>query len=154
VNEVELALATSDLDPSLLCLELTEGSLLDPDDEAGRRLSRFTDLGVKIAIDDFGTGYSSMSYLKRLPVHRIKVDRSFVIGLPDNREDVSITEAILTMADGLGLSVTAEGVDNAEQVAFLRKHGCGCFQGYYFARPMSGDDFAAFLEHAASGAVL
>lgn len=136
LDDVDLALATSDLPPHLLTLELTESSLIDPTDESSGRLQALRERGVSIAIDDFGTGYSSMSYLKRLPVDSLKIDRSFVVGLPHVREDVAIVEATIGMAHGLGLRVVAEGVDDPRQVDHLVELDCDHFQGYYFSRPL------------------
>ncbi|MFW5684481.1 MAG: EAL domain-containing protein, partial [Spirochaetota bacterium] len=109
------------------------------------RLRALERRGISISIDDFGTGYSSMSYLKRLPVSTLKIDRSFVIGLPANGEDVSIVQAIITMAHGLGLRIVAEGVDSDEQVEFLRERGCDCYQGYLFSRPLPAPAFEALV---------
>lgn len=144
-DDVELSLAASGLPPELLSLELTEGSFVDPDDQSADRLRDFRRHGIAISIDDFGTGYSSMSYLKRLPVDTLKIDRSFVIGLPSNEQDVSIVTAIMTMARGNGLSVVAEGVDSQEQTDFLSGLSCDYFQGYYFSRPVPAHEFKAML---------
>lgn len=141
IDDIGRALAASDLPAHLLTLELTERSFVDPTDESTARLQSIQDRGISISIDDFGTGYSSMSYLKRLPVDTIKIDRSFVIGLPENRGDVAIVQAIITMAHGLGLQVVAEGVDSADQVVFLRQLGCDFYQGYYFSRPIGAHEF-------------
>jgi len=144
LRDIETALSESGLPPELLDLELTEGSFVDTSDESIDRLREFRSRGIRLAIDDFGTGYSSLSYLKRLPVDTIKIDRSFVIGLPLNLKDVSIVQSVTTMAHGLGLSVVAEGVDSTEQVDFLAKLGCDSFQGYYYAKPMPPAQFEAF----------
>ncbi|MFW5788403.1 MAG: putative bifunctional diguanylate cyclase/phosphodiesterase [Spirochaetota bacterium] len=144
-DDVELSLAASGLPPELLSLELTEGSFVDPDDQSADRLRDFRRHGITISIDDFGTGYSSMSYLKRLPVDTLKIDRSFVIGLPSNEQDVSIVKAIMTMARGNGLSVVAEGVDSREQTDFLSGLSCDYFQGYHFSRPVPAEAFEAML---------
>ncbi|MFW6261342.1 MAG: putative bifunctional diguanylate cyclase/phosphodiesterase [Spirochaetota bacterium] len=144
-DDVELSLAASGLPPELLTLELTEGSFVDPGDQSADRLREFRRNGIRVSIDDFGTGYSSMSYLKRLPVDTLKIDRSFVIGLPANEQDVSIVRAIMTMARGNGLSVVAEGVDSREQTHFLSELSCDYFQGYYFSRPVPVETFRAML---------
>ena len=143
-DDVELALAASGLDPSLLELELTESSFIAPTETSTGILRSFQERGISISIDDFGTGYSSLSYLKHLPANTLKIDRSFVIGLPGVGEDVSIVRAVVTMAHGLGLNVVAEGVDDAAQVAFLNELGCDYFQGYYFSKPMPEEHFVQF----------
>jgi EAL domain-containing protein (putative c-di-GMP-specific phosphodiesterase class I) len=96
-------------------------------------------MGIGIAIDDFGTGYSSLAALRQLPITRLKIDRSFVSSLPDNEDDLAIAQMIVRMADSLQLQVTAEGVENAAQVACLRGMGCHELQGYFYARPLTAD---------------
>ena len=144
-DDVDLALAATDVQPGDLALEVTESSFLSPDDEGATRLREFQRKGLSISLDDFGTGYSSMSYLKQLPVNILKIDRAFVIGLPDDSGDAAICRATITMAHGLGLRVIAEGVDTPEQVAFLTELGCDFFQGYHFHRPLPADRFAEIV---------
>jgi len=98
-----------------------------------------------VSIDDFGTGYSSLSYLKRFPVDSLKVDRSFIRDVPQNTDDVAITQAIIAMAHSLGLKVIAEGVETEEQLDFLRKLKCDQVQGYIFSEPIPADEFAVLL---------
>ncbi len=145
MDDIDFALAASGLPADLLSIELTEGSFVDPTDESTDRLHELQRRGVSISIDDFGTGYSSMSYLKRLPVDTLKIDRSFVIGLPEDEEDVSIVQAIITMAHGLGLRIVAEGVDSDDQVGFLRERGCDCYQGYLYSRPVPAPAFESLV---------
>ena len=102
--------------------------------------------GLRLAIDDFGTGYSSMSCLQKLPFTRIKIDKSFIDGLPKNQDSVSVTRAILGLAKTFGLATTAEGVEHADQVLLLQQEGCDEIQGYYFAKPMTLEDFLEYCQ--------
>jgi PAS domain S-box-containing protein len=142
---IAAALRGSGLDPALLEVELTESMLMQGVDETLETLSKLKDMGVRLAIDDFGTGYSSLSYLKRFPLDALKIDRSFVKDLPRDTEDAAITKAIIAMAHSLKLEVVAEGVETAEQLAFLQQHGCDLVQGFLFSRPVSAADLGALL---------
>jgi len=102
-------------------------------------------MGVKLSIDDFGTGYSSLSYLKQFPIDRLKLDQSFVRGLPSNADDIAIASAVLGMAKALNLKVIAEGVENKEQMDFLFSRQCDEVQGYYFTKPLPAEEFAGFV---------
>jgi diguanylate cyclase (GGDEF)-like protein/PAS domain S-box-containing protein len=137
---IESALRENGVDGNLLEIELTESTAMQNADEAIVVLSKLKALGVRVAIDDFGTGHSSLSYLKRLPIDVLKIDRSFITGLPFNDHDVSITKAIITMAHNLGIKVVAEGVENEQQLIFLAENGCDEAQGFLFARPVSAHD--------------
>jgi EAL domain-containing protein (putative c-di-GMP-specific phosphodiesterase class I) len=139
------ALAKGGLAPGLLELELTEEAVMADTDATMLTLNAFRADGVRIALDDFGTGYSSLSYLKRMPLNALKVDRSFVTGLPGNADDRAIVRAILVMADSLGLAVTAEGVENFEQAQALKAMDCGSLQGFYFSRPVDAQGVPALL---------
>ncbi|SEJ15753.1 putative bifunctional diguanylate cyclase/phosphodiesterase [Paraburkholderia diazotrophica] len=142
IDHVGSSLERAGLDPSALELEITEGVLMSDTDTVMPLLSALARMGVRISVDDFGTGYSSLSYLKRFPLHCLKVDRSFVAGLPAHRDAVAITHAVVAMAHSLGMNVTAEGVETDEQAAFLRSIGCERQQGYLFGRPAAADEFA------------
>src|SRR5579864_8790017 len=133
---VRRALERTGLPPQYLELELTEGLLLSTEDMTLPLLQNLKRMGVKLAIDDFGTGYSSLSYLRQFPVNKLKIDRSFIKSVPANRDETAITTAIISMAKSLNLKVTAEGVENEEQMSFLRSHYCDEIQGYYFSRPL------------------
>ncbi|MCB1777931.1 MAG: EAL domain-containing protein, partial [Candidatus Competibacteraceae bacterium] len=109
-------------------------------------LRAFKVMGVRIAIDDFGTGYSSLSYLQRFPVNVLKIDRAFVMDLPENTSSAAIVDAIVTLAHGLDLEVVAEGIETLEQKAFLQARGCDEGQGYYFGRPMPLAEFRERLK--------
>ena len=129
-------LTETGLPADLLELEVTEGAVMADNPATMAILNAFRDCGVRFALDDFGTGYSSLSYLKRMPLSNLKVDRSFVSGLPDDSENRAIVRAILAMADSLGLSVTAEGVETLEQAQALKTMACSVLQGYYFSKPV------------------
>ncbi len=133
-------------------VELTESVLMTDPERANAVLQRLHRMGVKISIDDFGTGYSSLSYLKRFPADALKIDRSFVCGLPDDADDKAITQAVIAMAHALGLKVIAEGVESHEQLDMLRALGCDEAQGYLFGKPMPAAEIAARLECLATGA--
>ncbi|WP_231512464.1 bifunctional diguanylate cyclase/phosphodiesterase [Paucibacter sp. KBW04] len=143
VDTVALALRSSGLPPALLELELTEGILLGDAEEALHRLKALAALGVCMSIDDFGTGYSSLAYLKRFPIQRLKIDRSFIQGLPADASDVGIVNAIIQMGQALRLHVIAEGVETEAQRDFLARAGCDEFQGFLYAPAL---DAAAFEE--------
>ena len=133
VDKVAHALRASGLPPALLELELTESILLRDAEEALRRLESLAALGICMSIDDFGTGYSSLGYLKRFPIQRLKIDRSFIKGLPGDASDAGIVNAIIQMGRALNLHVIAEGVENEAQRDFLTRAGCDEFQGFLFA---------------------
>ena len=141
VDRVASVLAVSGLPAQLLELELTESILVHDADDALRRLQALSALGVQLSIDDFGTGYSSLSYLKRFPIGRLKIDRSFVQGLPNDARDAGIVRAILQMAAALGMKVIAEGVETEAQRAFLQDVGCDSFQGFLFAPALDALSF-------------
>jgi diguanylate cyclase (GGDEF)-like protein len=124
------------LSPALLDLEMTESTLMDTTGATVQRLNELKDAGIHLSIDDFGTGYSSMSYLKQFPVNALKIDGSFLVGLPNDAENASILRAIIAMGRGLKIGVLAEGVENAEQARLLRQFGCIDMQGFYFGRPV------------------
>ena len=141
VDGVADVLREAGLPPRLLELELTESILIQDAKDAMLRLQALAQLGVKLAIDDFGTGYSSLAYLKRFPIRRLKIDRTFVSGLPNEESDVAIVQAIVHMGRALRLEIVAEGVENEAQRQFLQQTGCDLYQGYLFAPAL---DVAAF----------
>jgi diguanylate cyclase (GGDEF)-like protein/PAS domain S-box-containing protein len=126
-------------------LEITEGLLMGDTEKLMLVFDALTDLGVRFSVDDFGTGYSSLSYLQRFPVGNLKIDQSFISGIPDNRDSVALTLAIIAMAKALHMSVTAEGVEQLPQVEFLKQAGCHEMQGFYFSKPVSAAEFEALL---------
>jgi diguanylate cyclase (GGDEF)-like protein/PAS domain S-box-containing protein len=153
VREVEQALADTGLDPRYLAFELTESMLMGDTNDMVRTLEGLKDLGVKLAIDDFGTGHSSLMHLKRFPIDKLKIDRTFVRDTPDDADDCAITGAIVDLARNMGITSIAEGVDRPEQLSFLRDRGCEEAQGYLFCRAMPPDDLAAWLSRPHSGTI-
>ena len=141
IDRVAAVLQDHRLAGKLLELELTESILVQDADEALARLSRLSQLGVRLAIDDFGTGYSSLAYLKRFPIDRLKIDRSFVKGVPGDASGGAIVRAIVQLAQALGMKVIAEGVETEPQRAFLHELGCDEFQGFLFAPALDGLSF-------------
>jgi diguanylate cyclase (GGDEF)-like protein/PAS domain S-box-containing protein len=136
VGQVAAALAESELDPQWLELEVTESLIMQDPRKAVVTMQGLRDLGVQIAIDDFGTGYSNLSSLNTFPISRLKIDQSFVRGLPEALGDSAITGAVISLGHQLGLSVIAEGVETVAQMDFLRERGCDAVQGYFLGRPM------------------
>jgi diguanylate cyclase (GGDEF)-like protein/PAS domain S-box-containing protein len=138
-------LADTQLSPRFLELEVTETLLLQ-DEHVARAIPELKKMGVTLSIDDFGTGYSSLNYLRRLPVGKLKIDRSFVSGLPASADDAIIARAIIDLGHALGHTVIAEGVETEEQLEYLRDEGCDEGQGYLFGRPVPADEFVSVLE--------
>jgi diguanylate cyclase (GGDEF)-like protein len=145
VETVRLALADAGVDPKYLEIELTETAVMSDPEESVAILERLSRMGVIVSVDDFGTGYSSMSYLRRFPIDKLKIDRSFITNVMTSADDASIVQAIISLAHGLRLKVVAEGVENADQAAFLQKLGCDQYQGYYFSRPVDAAGFGEML---------
>jgi EAL domain-containing protein (putative c-di-GMP-specific phosphodiesterase class I) len=133
------------LSPDLLEFEITETVLMDNLEQANSMLDQLTRLGIRLSLDDFGTGYSSLGYLQQFPVHRLKIDRSFIIKIGQPNENTQIVQAILNMASGLGLDVVAEGVETAQAVSRLKSMGCAFGQGFYFARPGTAEEITPLL---------
>lgn len=131
--------------PETLELEFTESVVMENADRTITTLQSLKDMGIRLSIDDFGTGYSSLSYLKHFPIDRIKIDRSFVADVNRSKDDAAIVEAIISMAHSLKLKVVAEGVEDCDQLHFLKARGCDEVQGYYLAKPMSAEEFATTL---------
>jgi len=138
-------LSDTELDPRLLELELTEGTLMDDALATLATLEELRALGIYLSIDDFGTGYSSMNYLKRFDVRALKIDKSFISGLPQDSENAAITRAIIAMAHGLKMAVVAEGVETEQQLTLLDQYGCDMAQGYLLGRPQSQEAIAQML---------
>ena len=145
VEMVARVLNDSGLEPEALELEITESLLAKDADGAVATLRALKKIGIQLSIDDFGTGYSSLSQLKRFPIDRLKIDRSFVNEIISDPDDAAITDAIIAMAKSMSLQVIAEGVETAEQMHFLKRTGCHEIQGYYISKPKSGEDLQSFL---------
>ncbi len=141
-------LAAHRLDPSLIELEITESALMEEPERACLMLERLASLGFRLAIDDFGTGYSSFSYLKRMPVNTIKIDKSFVLGMLRDSNDTAIVRTSIDLAHHLGLQIVAEGVENVEVLDSLRALACDSAQGFYLSRPLTGDALVDWLRHS------
>ncbi|KPY34482.1 Sensory box/GGDEF domain/EAL domain-containing protein [Pseudomonas syringae pv. primulae] len=143
VTRIEQLLADNGLEPGCLQLEITENFIMSQTQEALAVLHKLKKLGVQLAIDDFGTGYSSLSYLKRLPLDILKIDQSFVRGLPEDTHDAAIVRAIIALGRSMQLTVIAEGVENSEQQQFLAAEGCEQMQGYIVSLPLPPEEFCA-----------
>ncbi len=146
VDSVRGALSATGAVASRLKLEITETAVLEDFHETAAKLAELRALGVKVSLDDFGTGYSSLAYLTRLPLDQLKIDRSFVDRLPEDRNDAMVAQTIIGMGRGLGLDVIAEGVETEAQRKFLMAQGCDAFQGFLVARPMPREAFEAMLD--------
>jgi polar amino acid transport system substrate-binding protein len=142
---VEQTLAASGLAPELLDVEITETAAIGDAEGTTRVLRQLRDMGVGVSLDDFGTGYSSLSYLPRLPIARLKIDRSFVRDLPHDASSAAVVCAVIDLANTLGLGVTAEGVEREEQLEFLQAHRCHEVQGYLFSTPLAPEQCRQFL---------
>ena len=150
IETIVSALGSAELDPRCLEIELTESALMVDPEKSAAALKLLRSMGVSIAIDDFGTGYSSLSYLRRLPIDKLKIDRSFVRDLPTSATDESIVRAIVSLAHSVGLQVVAEGVETAEQLECIRTLDCDQWQGYYGCPPRSAAELAERLADDAS----
>ena len=138
-------LSRHELTPAWLELELTESMLMNNTDSVISMMDELNAMGISLSLDDFGTGFSSLSYLKRFPIDTLKIDRSFVTGTPNDADDCAIAGAIVGMAKQLRLNVIAEGVENLEQLGFLRSLGCDEIQGFLFSRPLPADEIMAMV---------
>ncbi len=144
---VQSSLVTSGLPAAMLELELTESVAMEDTEFTVTQIKALHALGIQLSIDDFGTGYSSLSYLKRYQVDKLKIDQSFVRNIDNDVSDGAIVRTVISLAHGLGLKTIAEGVETAEQLAFLRKYRCDEIQGYYFSQPITAADFADLLRN-------
>lgn len=145
VDTVDQVLRETGLAPAYLELELTESLIMANPEHAAVVLHQLKEMGVGLAIDDFGTGYSSLSYLKRFPIDKLKIDRSFVRDITVDPSDAAIVNAVISLGHGLNLKVIAEGVETADQLAYLQQQACDGIQGYYFSRPLPAISFTQLL---------
>jgi diguanylate cyclase (GGDEF)-like protein len=145
LDELQAALQEAGLEPGALELEITESVMMKPIQHLAELLNAVRALGVHLSVDDFGTHYSSLAYLKRLPIHYLKIDRSFVHDIPVDQDDVTIVRAVIQLAHNLGMQVVAEGVENEAQLEFLRAEGCDEIQGYLVSRPVPAEQLAELL---------
>jgi EAL domain-containing protein (putative c-di-GMP-specific phosphodiesterase class I) len=134
------------IDPSWVIFEITEGSIMTDPTRALIIVERLKSMGFDFSIDDFGTGYSSMAYLKRLPVSELKIDKSFVLDMMTNENDAIIVQATIGLAHNLGLTVTAEGVEDEKALQMLDKMGCDIAQGYFFSRPLPKTELLSWMQ--------
>jgi len=151
IADVKNSLKESGLPAERLDLELTESMLVENPERTIETLMQLKGLGISISMDDFGTGYSSLSYLTKFPLDTLKVDRAFVMNLPDDSDAVAIASAIVSMAKQLNLHIVAEGIETNDQVGFLHKLGCHVGQGYLFSKPIPGDEFITILKDGVTG---
>ena len=149
VDQVLRVIESTGANPRLLKLELTEGLLVSNFEDVIFKMGRLKEAGVGFSLDDFGTGYSSLAYLKRLPLDQLKIDQSFIKDILIDRSDAAIAKTIIALADSLGLTVIAEGVETEAQRSFLAAQGCSAYQGYLFSRPLPIDAFDAFAARSA-----
>jgi len=145
LNDIDDALASCGMSPTLLQIEVTESMMMQDVSRALEVLNAIQSRGIALAIDDFGTGYSSMSLMKQFPIDTIKIDRSFVRDLAEDPEDQAIAQAIISMGKALGMTIVAEGVETTAQETFLRDHACDEMQGYLFSRPVVPEQMAELL---------
>jgi EAL domain-containing protein (putative c-di-GMP-specific phosphodiesterase class I) len=145
VEVVKSIVTATGIKPEHLELELTESVCMNDVLSVNNSLKELHDFGIKIAIDDFGTGYSSLAYLKRLPVHELKIDKSFVLNMEKNDSDATIVKSTIDLGHNLKLKVVAEGIENVEAWQLLAKMGCDYGQGYFMGKPMPAKDYPAWL---------
>jgi len=138
------AIAETNIEASMLSVDVTERTLIDSESEVEITLNKFRDMGIKVMLDDFGTGYASLAYLKEFPVDVVKIDREFVSGIPDNQEDSATVDAIAGLTHGLKLDLLAEGVETEAQLSVLKNIGCQYAQGFYWSKALPGDEYEQF----------
>ena len=148
LETLEATMKETSFDVKWLELEITESQMMSDPVKSIAILQKVNEMGIEIAIDDFGTGYSSLAYLKRLPVDKLKIDRSFIKDLPHNDEDRAITKAVIALAQSLKLTIIAEGVEKREQLDYLKSNGCHVIQGYYYSKAIAKDEMETYIKKA------
>jgi len=146
IEKIQYALEKYKTNPCCIELEVTENILIEDTKMVSEKLLQLKKMGLKISIDDFGTGYASLRYLQKLPIDMIKIDRSFITNISNNSNDLAIVKTIMTMASNLNIKVIAEGVETAEQLSVLKQLGCEFYQGYYYSKPISKEEFVALVK--------
>lgn len=146
IEIVKKVISDTNVNPSIIGIEITETSLMETFEENSKKLEKLRELGVKVSLDDFGTGYSSLNYLLRLPIHIIKIDRSFILNMTTDKRGIKIIESIINLAHNMGLDVVAEGVETSEQLEILKSLNCDIIQGYIFGKPLAEDDSILYIE--------
>ena len=148
VEQMQALIRETDFNIGWLELEITESQMMRNPMQSIETLQMLSALGIRISIDDFGTGYSSLAYLKRLPVDKLKIDQSFVTGLPEDEEDRAITDAVIALAKTLNIAIVAEGVEKSEQVEYLLERECYLIQGYYYSRAIPRDQMTTYIANS------
>ena len=152
ISELEKIITSRDINPEALTLEITESLLMQDIEQNIQLMTHLKAMGLKLSIDDFGTGYSSLAYLKNLPVDELKIDRSFIIDVPEKEDSCAIVSTIIYLARKLGFHTVAEGIETKDQLKFLQKERCEQYQGYYFSKPIPASDFTKMLLNTHSAA--
>jgi EAL domain-containing protein (putative c-di-GMP-specific phosphodiesterase class I) len=145
VDTISQILAEAQLSAQSVSLEITESILTQPNEKNMGAWRQLNDIGIQLCVDHFGTGNFSLSYLQQFLIHTLKIDQSFMVGIDQDHNDITISDAIIAMAKSLHLEVIAEGVETAEQARFLASHGCLSAQGYYYGRPVATEAFATLM---------
>jgi EAL domain-containing protein (putative c-di-GMP-specific phosphodiesterase class I) len=151
IEQIKGAILETDIDPSSICLEITESVIMEHPENSATKMLQLRDLNIQIHIDDFGTGYSSLSYLGNFPADALKIDRSFINNMMSNKTNLEIVRSIVNLASNLEMSVIAEGVETLEHFSEIKKLGCEYAQGYLFSKPLEAEKAGALIESGLIG---